>query len=93
MKIAQNTPARRPKKPADPLKSFSPEVRQAVEASVRATASYKGMPWSQTEYNMSLHMAMSSIEEKHGPEAAQAFQQLMASQPIRGGRFNPWSGD
>ncbi|MGE0494254.1 MAG: hypothetical protein AB7S38_33895 [Vulcanimicrobiota bacterium] len=82
------------KKPLpDPLKGMSAEVRQAVTASVGATASYKGYPWSQTEYNMSMYMARERIEEEHGPEAAKAFETLMGREPVRGGRFNPWSGD
>ncbi|MEW6278146.1 MAG: hypothetical protein AB1758_05960 [Candidatus Eremiobacterota bacterium] len=77
----------------DPLQGLDPATRQTVQAAVSSTASYKGRPWSSTEYNCALYTTRESIQEQHGPAAAAAFEELMARQPVRGGGFNPWSGD
>jgi len=69
-----------------------------TDADVRARASavmaYKGYPWSQTEYNSVYYPALESLKSG-GATAEQLalFERLCAEAPLRGGRFNPWSGD
>lgn len=66
----------------------------AVEAAANGTASYKGRPWSSTEYNLNWAMGYDSLRRR-GATAAQLkrYEELTAAAPIRGGSFNPWSGD
>jgi len=66
------------------------EVRSAASGAI----SYKGRPWSQTEYNMGYYTALESLKSR-GATAAQLalFEKLCAEAPIKGGSFNPWSGD
>ena len=68
--------------------------RADVEAAARGAASYKGMPWSNTEYSMSQYGYESGLR-KAGATFAQIrlFHKLCDEAPIKGGRFNPWSGD
>jgi hypothetical protein len=66
----------------------------AVEAAANGTASYKGRPWSSTEYNLNWAMGYDSLRRR-GATAAQLkrYEELTAAAPMRGGGFNPWSGD
>lgn len=66
----------------------------AVEAAANGTASYKGRPWSSTEYNLNWAMGYDSLRRR-GATAAQLkrYEELTAAAPVRGGGFNPWSGD
>lgn len=66
----------------------------AVEAAANGTASYKGRPWSSTEYNLNWAMGYDSLRRR-GATAAQLkrYEELTAAAPVRGGSFNPWSGD
>ena len=68
--------------------------RADVQASADGTASYKGRPWSQTEYNMQLSGAMDHLR-RLGATVAQMelFRRITAAHPVRGGGFNPYSGD
>ena len=65
-----------------------------VEASAKGAASYKGRPWSSTEYNLNWSMGYDSLTRR-GATAAQLqrYEALCAEAPVRGGGFNPWSGD
>lgn len=65
-----------------------------VEAAANGTASYKGRPWSSTEYNLNWAMGYDSLRRR-GATAAQLkrYEELTAAAPVRGGGFNPWSGD
>ncbi len=65
-----------------------------VRARAAAVASYKGYPWSQTEYNATYYPALERLKAD-GATAEQValFERLCAEAPLRGGRFNPWSGD
>jgi len=68
------------------------------DADVRAAAagaiSYKGRPWSQTEYNMGYYNSLESLKSRGATKAQIAlFEKLCAEAPIKGGSFNPWSGD
>lgn len=66
------------------------EVRSAAAGAI----SYKGRPWSQTEYNMGYYNALESLKSRGATEAQLAlFEKLCADAPIKGGSFNPWSGD
>lgn len=66
----------------------------AVEAAAAGTAAYKGRPWSSTEYNLNWAMGYDSLRRR-GATAAQLkrYEELTAAAPMRGGGFNPWSGD
>jgi hypothetical protein len=68
--------------------------RERVVAAANSAASYKGRPWSQTEYNMQQSMIESSLRrDGAGPAQIRLFYELCAQAPVRGGGFNPWSGD
>ncbi|MBI5202371.1 MAG: hypothetical protein HY925_12345, partial [Elusimicrobia bacterium] len=77
------------------VKGKAPKITdERVRAAANSAIASKGRPWSQTEYNMSYYMALESLK-KDGATAAQIalFEKLCADAPIRGGSFNPWSGD
>lgn len=66
----------------------------AVDAAANGTASYKGRPWSSTEYNLSWAMGYDSLRRRGATEAQlKRYETLTAEAPVRGGSFNPWSGD
>jgi len=69
-------------------------TRERVEASARALAGQKGYPFSQTEYNAA-YAGYAGMLRQDGATRAQLalFARLAAALPVRGGRFNPWSGD
>jgi len=73
--------------------AFDGQVRQAIESAKNGLASSKGYPWSYTEYNCALASAMDHLASQYGDAAAQELMRQMESVPVRGGRFNPWSGD
>jgi hypothetical protein len=65
-----------------------------IEAAAKSVASYKGRPWSQTEYNMSEATTADSLRrDGASPAQLRLFQKLCDAAPVRGGGFNPWSGD
>lgn len=66
------------------------DVRSAANGAI----SYKGRPWSETEYNMGYYTALESLKSRGATKAQLAlFEKLCAEAPIKGGSFNPWSGD
>ena len=66
------------------------EVRSAANGAI----SYKGRPWSETEYNMGYYNALESLKTRGATKAQlDLFAKLCADAPIKGGSFNPWSGD
>jgi hypothetical protein len=87
--------ATRAKKPAPKNQTlrFDAETRKAIESARDGLAHYKGQPWSYTEYNCALASSMDHLAQKYGDAAAQELLRLMDSVPVRGGRFNSWSGD
>jgi hypothetical protein len=65
-----------------------------VKSAARSAASYKGRPWSSTEYNMHYHYIHVALVLKGATKAQLAeFARLASEAPIKGGSFNPWSGD
>lgn len=67
---------------------------EQVKGAAQGTASYKGRPWSSTEYNYAWYQAYHSLELRGAtPEQLKLFEKLTAEAPVRGGGFNPWSGD
>ncbi|MEE8424339.1 MAG: hypothetical protein V3S11_00845, partial [Elusimicrobiota bacterium] len=65
-----------------------------VEAAARSAIAYKGRPWSNTEYNMHYHYAYTALVQKGATQAQlKEFARLSSEAPIKGGSFNPWSGD
>ncbi|MDX6767926.1 MAG: hypothetical protein SF051_00215 [Elusimicrobiota bacterium] len=69
-----------------------------TDAEVRATAasviSYKGRPWSSTEFNSVYYPALENLKARGATKRQVAlFEKLVADAPIKGGSFNPWSGD
>jgi hypothetical protein len=67
---------------------------EQIQSAARGVASYKGRPWSSTEYNMNYGMTYWSLEERGAtPEQLKLFEKLCDEAPVRGGGFNPWSGD
>lgn len=67
---------------------------EAIKSAASGVASYKGRPWSSTEYNMAYGTTYWNLEER-GATAGQLklFEMLCDEAPVRGGGFNPWSGD
>lgn len=86
----QGTPS-----PEDSLRGFKldPEALKAVRSAVSSAAAYKGYPWSATEFNASSYSIREELRKKHGDEAAKAFDAALSKAPVKGGRFNPYSGD
>ena len=69
-------------------------TEERVRGAAASAASYKGRPWSQTEYNMAYYNTLESLKKDGATKAQLAlFEKLCAEAPIRGGSFNPWSGD
>jgi hypothetical protein len=68
--------------------------QKQVEDAARGLASYKGRPWSQTEYNMAWAGTESNLR-KAGATIAQLelFRKITDDLPVVGGGFNSWSGD
>jgi hypothetical protein len=65
-----------------------------VRAAAAGAISYKGRPWSQTEYNMGYYNSLESLKQRGATKKQLAlFEKLCADAPIKGGSFNPWSGD
>jgi hypothetical protein len=68
--------------------------RERIVAAANSAASYNGRPWSHTEFNMNTAFAEDSLSKDGATEAQfRLFRRLLAEAPIRGGGFNPWSGD
>ncbi len=75
--------AKKPKVTDDEIRAFVPGV-----------VAYKGRPWSQTEYNVGYYTTLSSLKERGATKRQIAlYEKLCAEAPIKGGSFNPWSGD
>lgn len=67
---------------------------ERIRGAASSVASYKGRPWSHTEYNMAYYNTLESLKKDGATKAQIAlFEKLCAEAPIRGGSFNPWSGD
>ncbi|MEK7388729.1 MAG: hypothetical protein AAB036_03435 [Elusimicrobiota bacterium] len=65
-----------------------------VIAEVRHVNSYKGTPWSETEYNLEYDLAIERLRARGASaEQLKRFETLCAQAPLRGGRFNSYSGD
>ncbi|MDE2490129.1 MAG: hypothetical protein KGM24_04735, partial [Elusimicrobia bacterium] len=65
-----------------------------IRAAASSVSSYKGMPWSQTEYNVGYYTTLERLKERGASDAQlELYKRLCAEAPLRGGRFNPWSGD
>lgn len=76
-------------------KSGAPGVTDAdVERAAQGVISYKGRPWSQTEYNMGYYNTLENLQKRGATEAQlERFKKLCDEAPVKGGGFNPWSGD
>ena len=67
---------------------------EEVTKSANAVISYKGYPYSQTEFNSVYYNVLAELQKKGATqEQLQKFEQLVNSAPIRGGHFNSYSGD
>ena len=65
-----------------------------IRASASSVISYKGRPWSQTEYNMGYYNTLESLKTRGATKVQLAlYEKLCADAPVKGGSFNPWSGD
>lgn len=69
------------------------DQENAVYGSVASAAGYKGYPYSETEFNGASAQIGWRLEEKQGPVTAKIYEYLLAQMPVKGGRFNPYSGD
>ena len=79
---------------ASPVVSPAAPPRARIEAMARSVASQKGYPWSYTEYSLVVATAEDDLR-RDGATLAQfnLFHRLIDAAPLRGGRFNPYSGD
>jgi hypothetical protein len=69
-------------------------TEEQIRSGAKGAASYKGRPWSATEYNMAYGTTYWDLEERGAtPEQLKLFEKLCDEAPVRGGGFNPWSGD
>ncbi len=67
---------------------------EQVRATAAGVIAMKGRPWSQTEFNAAYYPALQSLKDGGATKAQIAlFEKLVADAPIKGGSFNPWSGD
>lgn len=71
---------------------------KVTDDEVRSTASYvigyKGRPWSSTEFNSVYYPALENLKARGATKKQVAlFEKLVADAPVKGGSFNPWSGD
>ncbi|MBI4061680.1 MAG: hypothetical protein HY403_09645, partial [Elusimicrobia bacterium] len=65
-----------------------------VRASVAAAILQKGRPWSETEYHSAYYQARESLKSRGATQEQLAlYDRLCAAAPVKGGGFNPWSGD
>jgi len=65
-----------------------------IRAAAMGVIASKGMPWSETEYNLAHYEALQRLRERGAtPSQIKLFLKLCAEAPIRGGAFNPYSGD
>lgn len=76
-------------------KAAAPAVTdEQIESAAKSVAANKGGIWSATEYNMAYYNTMEWLKKAGATEAQlKRFQELCDAAPVRGGRFNPWSGD
>lgn len=67
---------------------------EEIRSAAQSVASYKGRPWSSVDYNISYGGSYSYLVQR-GATMAQLklFSDLCDAAPMRGGGFNPWSGD
>ncbi len=77
------------------ISARAPELTDAdIRASAAGVIAYKGRPWSWTEYNASYYPALERLRSRGATKTQIAlFERLCAEAPIKGGSFNPWSGD
>ncbi|MBI4347726.1 MAG: hypothetical protein HY553_12785 [Elusimicrobia bacterium] len=72
----------------------TPLTDDDIRRAAASVVGQKGMPWSQTEYNMVLYTTSDRLRERGATDAQmELYYKLCADAPVRGGRFNPWSGD
>ncbi|HVC08347.1 MAG TPA: hypothetical protein VNH15_00225 [Elusimicrobiota bacterium] len=68
--------------------------REIIEKAAQSAAMYKGMPYSQSEYEASVYeIAQKLIARGASEEDIKLYRELCDKAPIQGGRFNPWAGD
>lgn len=83
---------------AGALKKTGGAKAKLSDDEVRSTASYvisyKGRPWSSTEFNSVYYPALEGLKARGATKRQVAlFEKLVADAPVKGGSFNPWSGD
>lgn len=67
---------------------------QEVIESAKSLASSKGYPYSYSEFNCSVAYALQALHDKGiTKKQIKLFQKTVNELPVRGGRFNPYSGD
>ncbi len=55
---------------------------------------HKGLPWSETEFYAHTHELRRSLgRDGATSEQLALYDKLVAAAPVKGGRFNRWSGD
>lgn len=66
----------------------------AVERAADYAIGHKGMPWSMTEFEMVKATTEWDLDRRGAtPEQLARYRELVNAADVKGGRFNPWSGD
>lgn len=67
---------------------------EEIRAAAASVIFYKGRPWSETEFNMTYLPTRDRLKASGATKKQLAlFEKLIADAPLKGGSFNPWSGD
>jgi hypothetical protein len=67
---------------------------ESVRQSAKSVAVNKGGIYSHTDYNIYYYYAQQGLERAGAtPEQLKLFARLCDEAPVKGGRYNPWSGD
>lgn len=69
-------------------------TEERVRSAALGSISQKGRPWSSTEYNAASYYNRIALEMAGATEEQlKLYDELCDAAPVRGGGFNPWSGD
>jgi hypothetical protein len=67
---------------------------EELRAAVKRVAVFKGHPWSESEFNAECyHMRFFLARMGATEDQLKLYDRLVAEIPVKGGRFNPYSGD
>ncbi|MFH1724360.1 MAG: hypothetical protein ABII00_07040 [Elusimicrobiota bacterium] len=69
-------------------------TQEEIDGAVRSAVSQKGRPWSESEYSAAYYMTKRGLTLRGATRAQlEEYAKRCDEAPVRGGGFNPWSGD